>query len=103
MSSASPASEEGGTSSLEYGEAATDEGVAEGRLPRPLPRRALEGVGVVSGVVNRGPVEDWGGVAYEERRPRLERLESPGDEVLPIGLEVKLSGEEGPVNVYKWA
>lgn len=98
-SSPSPASEDGGKSSVE-GVGAL--GVAEDAL---LARRrgfVLDGLGVASGVVKR-PLVGGGGVsnaAAEERRPRFRRPESPGEEyVFPIGLVSESPGEEGSVIV----
>ncbi|KAL7002656.1 hypothetical protein U1Q18_003811 [Sarracenia purpurea var. burkii] len=97
-SSPSPPSDDGGASSVDEGVAAARGVDVEPLLP-PRLRCELEGVGVASVAANR---ECWGGVgvAYDavDRRPRFRRLESPGEEnVLPIGLDIESSGEEGPI------
>lgn len=84
-------------------------GVVDGALrplPVPVPRRAREdGVGVRAGFASDAAKREWcGGVTNAEgvEDPRrLRRLgASPGDEnVFPMGLEYRSSGDDGPVKI----
>lgn len=68
----------------------------------PLVRRLRDGVGVVSEAAKReaGGVAKAVGVVDRRRRLWREAAASAGEEkVLPIGLEMESSGEEGPVGI----
>lgn len=71
-------------------------------LPPPRGRREVGGVGVVAAsAANREFCGGVGVASAAEDRPRRPRRVAapPGEEnVLPIGLEIESSGEEGPVN-----